>query len=91
MTDEQLRHINFIAAQFHVLGKAVGDYAQIVPDLVDAAAGKIPHAYQGLCPDETNDYNVVDATCPACQAILAAMDTVRAVRAAIANLESQRP
>ena len=40
--------------------------------LFDVATGKIPHLYEGRCPDYVNGPESRDPDCPACQAISAA-------------------
>lgn len=40
--------------------------------LLDAATGKIPHLYEGRCPDYVNGPESRDPDCPACQAIVSA-------------------
>lgn len=40
--------------------------------LFDVATGKIPHLYEGRCPDYVNGPESRDPDCPACQAIAAA-------------------
>lgn len=38
--------------------------------LLDAATGKTPHVFNGLCPDSIEGPDVRDPDCPACQALL---------------------
>jgi len=40
--------------------------------LLAVATGKIPHLYEGRCPDYVNGPESRDPDCPACQAIAAA-------------------
>lgn len=40
--------------------------------LLDVATGKIPHLYEGRCPDYVNGPESRDPDCPACQAIVSA-------------------
>lgn len=42
--------------------------------LVDVGSGKLAHAYNGMCPDEIEGYDVRDDECPACRALVAAQD-----------------
>jgi len=38
--------------------------------LLDAATGKTPHVFNGLCPDSIEGPDVRDPDCPACQALM---------------------
>jgi hypothetical protein len=37
--------------------------------LVDVATDKLPHLYEGSCPDRVEGHEVRDINCPACIAI----------------------
>jgi len=44
----------------------------LITQLIDVATGRIPHIYQGTCPDVIEGHQVRDEECPACRIVIEA-------------------
>lgn len=49
---------------------------KLIAQLIEVATAKIPHVYNGMCPDAVEGHDVRDTECPACKVLLAAAQPV---------------